>query len=714
MKRTLILVLTLFLIPVAGFSAVPDEPFEQPVVHRHAYDSLGIAPIRAIEPAGHHRIWALTDSELYLISDASVRQVHASLSLTPETVMTTLGETLILATERELIVIPPNGQPRAIEHRMGVIEDIATGRDQRIRFATSSGLVTTGRGIDTFTEDTLVVEACYQVSVGLTGITAVVDEQRLWMTGMENPRYEWIDPMVGYRPTGMAFVGNTPETERLWIVNEDCAHTVDPQTGRIDRIDAYSGLPLTRLTCVANSGGAAWIGSEHGAARFFAGEWRTFQGPRWLVGEAVLDIASSENHGAWLLTEAGVTHIKMEEWTLAEKAQWYAGQVYPRHDRHGLVAGVDLAEPGNPQSYQQRSEDNDGLWTSMYLAALCFQYAVTNDEAVREKIWHHVDALERLQTITGMDGFIARSFVTPDELDGLDGEWHATPDGEWYWKGDTSSDELVGHMFVYPLVHDLVAQTDDEKQRIQNVVSRIMLQVIEDGFYMRDVDGEPTRWGVFAPEKLNDDPDWSYERGLNSLQILAHLGAAHALTGDDRFRDAYYELVTEHDYARNILNQKVMLPWEENHSDDELAFLPYYILFRYNRDAILAPIYEASIQRAWERERPERASLWNLIYGISMDTRVDVEETLWTLQRWPLELITWNVSAEHRVDVQPNRYPDRFDKVQYLQLLAPDERPVMRWNANPYILDGGNGGRIHDPGAFLLPYWMARYYEWVE
>ena len=32
-----------------------------------------------------------------------------------------------------------------------------------------------------------------------------------------------------------------------------------------------------------------------------------------------------------------------------------------------------------------------------------------------------------------------------------DGEWHDTPDNAWRWKGDTSSDEIVGHYFVYPI-----------------------------------------------------------------------------------------------------------------------------------------------------------------------------------------------------------------------------------------------------------------------
>jgi hypothetical protein len=34
----------------------------------------------------------------------------------------------------------------------------------------------------------------------------------------------------------------------------------------------------------------------------------------------------------------------------------------------------------------------------------------------------------------------------------------------------------------------------------------------------------------------------------------------------------------------------------------------------------------------------------------------------------------------------------------------------MKWNSNPFDIDGGSGGRGEDDGAaFLLPYWMGRY-----
>jgi hypothetical protein len=51
---------------------------------------------------------------------------------------------------------------------------------------------------------------------------------------------------------------------------------------------------------------------------------------------------------------------------------------------------------------------------------------------------------------------------------------------------------------------------------------------------------------------------------------------------------------------------------------------------------------------------------------------------------------------------------------QSVDVLPANERSTMRWNSNGFMLDGGNGGlSVFDPGAFLLPYWMARYHGFL-
>ena len=61
-----------------------------------------------------------------------------------------------------------------------------------------------------------------------------------------------------------------------------------------------------------------------------------------------------------------------------------------------------------------------------------------------------------------------------------------------------------------------------------------------------------------------------------------------------------------------------MIPGRVNHSDDELAFLSYYPLLQYETDPELRKVYQESLERSWQIERPERNPLWNFIYAVGM------------------------------------------------------------------------------------------------
>jgi hypothetical protein len=107
--------------------------------------------------------------------------------------------------------------------------------------------------------------------------------------------------------------------------------------------------------------------------------------------------------------------------------------------------------------------------------------------------------------------------------------------------------------------------------------------------------------------------------------------------------------------------------------------------------------------------------LWTFIYLTSQpNAPVDLSAAVWTLYRFPMDTITWAVRNSHRQDVVWASGVDRHGRREALTLLPPDERPVMRWNSNPFVIDGGNdGGEEDDGAAFLLPYWMGRYYGFL-
>jgi hypothetical protein len=337
---------------------------------------------------------------------------------------------------------------------------------------------------------------------------------------------------------------------------------------------------------------------------------------------------------------------------------------------------------------------------------------VTGEAEARDFARQGMQALLRLVEISGNPGFPARSFIRKGEdIQPTDGEWHDTPDGLWRWKGDTSSDEIAGHYFVYPIYYDLVAN-EAEKVTLRKVVSEITDHILDHDYRLIDLDGKQTRWGWWGPSAIWED---ATETGLRALHLLAHLRVASYMTGNPRYQKAADELTTRHKYHLLTRNQKINYPGYVNHSDDELAFISYYPLLQYEQDAQLREVYLDSLDRAWQVERPERIPLWNFIYAAgSKKPEFDRAESIRTLREIPLDQIEWTVTNSHRADVPRDLLADRFGKSQSLSVLPYDELPMTKWNGIPYRLDGGTGGRSEDDGAyFLLPYWMGRYHKLI-
>jgi hypothetical protein len=509
--------------------------------------------------------------------------------------------------------------------------------------------------------------------------------------------------------------------------------TVDPASEMTLRRAVPGGFPASPFTVIAvQSNSVYWIGTAQGAVRLSvdarAGGTLTkeyFAGRRWLPDDRVVGIGfdnQADTQAVWLETPKGFAKIAWTPMTLAEKSRVFVERVQARHVRWGLTADSRLRDAGDVKSNQMVSTDNDGLWTAMYVAAESFRYAVTKAPDARANARTGMQAIMRLEAITGIPGFPARSFIKKgvDEQPS-DGEWHDTKDGVWRWKGDTSSDEIVGHYFVYPIYHDLVAD-DSEKVALRGVIDRITNHILDHGYHLVDVDGKPTRWGWWAPNEIWEDPD---ETGLRALHMVSHLQVAIHLAGSPanraKYQAAYADLIKTHRYHLLTRNQKIVIPGSINHSDDELAFMSFYPLLQYEQDPALREVYRQSLQRSWQIERAERNPLWNFIYAAGMSVggtavkEFDRAESVRTLREIPIELIEWNVKNSVRLDVPIDPLPDRQGRRQALVVLPYDELGMTKWNGNPFRLDDGADGKREDDGAyFLLPYWMGRYHRLID
>ena len=554
--------------------------------------------------------------------------------------------------------------------------------------------------------------------------------------------------------------------DRLWFASPQGVGVLDEKGWSL--YDGHDGLPYNDFTSAAGGAdGSIWFGTTKGAIHFDGKHWAYRQGKRWLPSDEVRSIAVNEKGDAFFATPAGVGVIRRVPMTLKEKAAHYETLIdkYHRRTPYGFVIEAYLKEPGKIETAQTGDSDNDGLWTSMYGAGECFAYAATKDPKAKERADKAFDAMEFLGKVSqggshpAPKGYVARTVLPtsgPNPNDGriegdreeqksdklwkvIDPRWPVSEDGKWYWKSDTSSDELDGHFFFYGLYYDLVAESDEEKERVRRHVSALAGHLVDHGFNLVDHDGLPTRWGQYGPKEMNFDESWFVERGLNSLSIIAYLTIAEHITGEKRFGDAKRELIEKHGYAQNLMHPKFQRGiGTGNQSDDEMAFMNYYGLMKYETDPKLRERVALSWWHYWRLEEPELNPFFNFAFAsMCMDGsfentwgRVLTEPgTEWLgnsvdmLKRFPLDLTDWGVKNSHRLDIVPlPGWMRDYDHPSVLGrglktnglCLPVDERQFHHWNTDPFRLDdGGNGHSLADGTIYLLPYYMGLYHGFV-
>ncbi|MBI5084325.1 MAG: hypothetical protein HZB13_06990 [Acidobacteria bacterium] len=553
---------------------------------------------------------------------------------------------------------------------------------------------------------------------------------------------------------------------RLWFASPQGVGCLDGKEWTL--YTGADGLPYDDFTTVAaGEPGVVWFGTKIGAIRFDGKTWEYRQGPRWLPADQVRSIAVDASGGAWIATAKGLAFLERKPMTLSAKARYFEDEIDKRHRRtpYEYVHPVILKRPGDKSEWTQTDSDNDGLWTSMYGAGECYACAATKSDLACRRAQKAFEALRFLGEVTqggsspAPAGFVARSILPTS---GPDPNIHATPerdrqtqqtrdrlwkiisprwptsaDGKWFWKTDTSSDELDGHYFFYALYYDLVAKTGPEKQRVRQHVAALTDHLLAHNYQLYDHDGKPTRWSIFNPENLNHNRDWWQERGMNSLSILAYLKVAEHITGDARYAQASRYLIDKHGYGMNALIVKSHLgPGAGNQSDDEMIFMNFYSLIKYETDPDLRQKYLLSFHNHFQNEQPEMNPVFNFLYAsVAIGQTFNdaygaqnlspsgewLEDAVDTLKRLPLDRIDWGLRNSHRRDIipLPPHVRERGERgVGYRvngKVLPIDERYVGHWNHDPWRLDyNGVGRSLGDGAIYLLPYYMGLYHGFIK
>ncbi len=402
-----------------------------------------------------------------------------------------------------------------------------------------------------------------------------------------------------------------------------------------------------------------------------------------------------------------------------------------------------------------------------------------------------------LNAVTGIQGLFARcalppgvpppsassssSSSSPASSSRLTMGWHnSTALPGYTWEGDTSSDEVAGHAMAYTVAQQWLAPAGgDDASSAAATLLHLTRYVVGNNFTLVDVTGKPTTWGRWDPAEINWGRDWSDERGLNAVEMLAMLaGAAEAVAvpnsggaGNDTAAFAAattYLMSPGVDYGGNMVNAKIIAPDDDNYSDDELLYFSYFpVLLATEGPVGKSEPYAsaraaalASLARTWSLISFSRPSLWNILSlrllganasgayanlpggggggggrrrraasaagsaGYFAGARLSssspsiplpdpaqaLADSLWDLRTWPIETVDWPTLNSVRQDISLDPEVDRdFNRAtQSRNVLPGNERSMFRWNSNPRELDGGGGQSSTDPGAYLMPYWLAR------
>ncbi len=355
-----------------------------------------------------------------------------------------------------------------------------------------------------------------------------------------------------------------------------------------------------------------------------------------------------------------------------------SNNIRAKHMPFGVVMDPVYDSPtGNTIVGYSRCGDA-ALWTGAYLAAESFRYKVTQSPAALDNVKFALAGLKSLADVTG-DNRLARCIF------GADWQFAAYVQNEeknntihqaapWVWVDNTSRDEVVGAMFGLAAAYDLV---DDPtvKSTVGALASRIA----------HFISGH--QWSP------NDDISNTFEVRPEELQMLLQV-TRHVNPGDNISGPFFVPPV----------NVGVLVDIQSNSSyfKFNLDYMTFYNLVRYQMNDSNMGAYVDVRNYTASHQNP----FFDVIdHGLRGNNSFDAEIRP-LLDQWLL---------------RPKRDP-YVDLTKALPVCGTDAcKPVpviMRpptdflWQRNPFQLTGGGFAVIEGAGIdYILPYWMARYYN---
>ncbi len=327
----------------------------------------------------------------------------------------------------------------------------------------------------------------------------------------------------------------------------------------------------------------------------------------------------------------------------------YDGYAYWSHNGDGTATGMSTKTNGDGSDYLLHNENYRGL-------------KVNATGEIPERLWNNL---------------IGKNYKIEDIV----------------YKGDTSSDEIIGHLFLYKLAYDILGPEDPElKKMLEETMEKFAQHLVDNSYCMVDGSGQPTTWAKFSRTYFHNGQTLGGSP-LNSLVILTAFKVAAYITGNQKWEDEYRmaalaegyefaEVMTQESERYNmcilefansvspvlgfILRPivgtelfKSLYRIILNYSDEEMAMLGFYTLFQLEDDEELLKYYRDALNDWWYSMSFSENALWYYIYQLAYPTEAQtdyygnklVETASWVLDRHPIDTRRYCATNPNRDDV---------------------------------------------------------------
>ncbi|MGM0578417.1 MAG: hypothetical protein ACQEXJ_22015 [Myxococcota bacterium] len=315
----------------------------------------------------------------------------------------------------------------------------------------------------------------------------------------------------------------------------------------------------------------------------------------------------------------------------------------------------------------------------------------------------------------------------------------------WCFKDNVSVDEYASHMFALGIIARTVDDPDIQ-DTVRDLVGAVGHHLMDHDLTVVDWDGRITQHGRFYPMSFTDFP------GFNALVSMAFVKLAAELTGDEELDAYYHDCLLQESGEDDCLNSRWELqpatPFTDYLSPDtmglyigeddcksnfnnfDLAFQAMHTLLLYEHDPDLRRLIQGHYREMMrpEGDHPKAAInhdnpwyyfMWAALKAHGPDHGHDleaVERGICAKKQFPAR--QYEVGRDH-FEMFEEACKGRKDTHSIVaEPIEPPDRCLHAtlWAKNPFRRQVCTEKKwlVHQPGDYLLTYWMGRYYGFIS